>query len=360
MRSDADKAVRKGLQHIYNFEFEKAHKEFETVTQAYPQHPVGYFLGAMVDWWHIYSSMNPTDEMEAAFEQKIDKTITLCDSLLEENEYSIVGLFFRGGAIGYRARYHVDRKEWFSAAQDGREALDMVMRAWDLAPGNKDILLGIGLYHYFADVIPAEYPLTKPFLMFLAEAGDRLGGLDELALAGEDARYAATEAQVVLMQIYYKFEKDYHSSMELAESLLQKYPKNAMIHRYLGRCYIRLGKRNKAEETWREILNRCIDKENGYDGFTAREAMYYIGLNLMRQQKIAKAELYFRKCAEFCEGLDSDPSGYMALTNLRLGYVYDLQGKRKEALQQYERVLDIDDFRNSHDLAERYLEQPFK
>ena len=50
----------------------------------------------------------------------------------------------------------------------------------------------------------------------------------------------------------------------------------------------------------------------------------------------------------------------MAKANLKIGQMYDRQGKRKLAIKQYEKVLDWENFGQTHELAEKYLESPFK
>ena len=50
----------------------------------------------------------------------------------------------------------------------------------------------------------------------------------------------------------------------------------------------------------------------------------------------------------------------MILTNLRIGYIYDLQGKRELAIEQYEKVLDWEEYQNSHAHAERYIKHPYQ
>ena len=53
-------------------------------------------------------------------------------------------------------------------------------------------------------------------------------------------------------------------------------------------------------------------------------------------------------------------SGFMILTNLRIGMIYDLQNKRNYAVDQYNKVLNMDKYENSHDQAENYLNNPYR
>ncbi|MBD1207607.1 MAG: tetratricopeptide repeat protein [Ignavibacteria bacterium] len=357
MRSDADVAVRTGVRHIYNLEFDSASAEFQKVIVAYPHHPVGYFLDAMVDWWEI--STNTRDKrMDERFLRKIDRVTSICDSILDKNENDIIGLFFKGGIIGFRGRYYVLRNEWATAALDGKRAFDLVQKCQEVAPGNRDVMLGTGIYHYFMESIPERYPAVKPLLAMLPP-GDKRTGIAELKLASQSARYAATEAKVVLLQLQYGMEKNYVEALAIAQQLCADYPKNSMFKAYLGRSYVQLGNYDKMEETWREILNNCIDRKTGYDNIIAREAMYYIGLSLMQRGKYDEALTYFYKCDEFSRKLDEKPSGWMIMLNSRIGNIYDIQGKRELALTQYKKVLSWEDYYESHKYAKQFLERPY-
>jgi tetratricopeptide (TPR) repeat protein len=357
MRTDADQAVRTGVRHIYNLEFDSASVEFQKVIRAYPNHPVGYFLDAMVDWWDI--ATNPRNKRtDERFLKKIDRIIVICDSILDQNENDIVGLFFKGGIIGFRGRYYVTRNEWVSAVADGKRALDIVQKCQQVAPGNRDVMLGTGIYHYFVEAIPERYPAVKPLISFMP-AGDKRTGIAELKLAAQSARYASTEAKVVLLQLYYGLEKNYTEAFVLAQQLATDYPKNSMFQTYLARCYVQLGNYEKMEELWRFVLNSCIDKKVGYDNYTARESMYYIGVALMQRGKYDDALKYLYKCDEFCRQLDEKPSGWMIMLNSRVGNIYDLQGKRDLAITQYNKVLSWEDYYDSHKYAKQFLQRPY-
>lgn len=358
MRSDADQAARTGVRHIYNLEFDSARAEFEKVIVAYPKHPVGYFLDAMVDWWQIVTDFRSKNTIDARFLSKIDKVIAVSDAILAENSNDIVGLFFKGGIIGFRGRYYVLRDEWLKAASDGKTALDIVMKCAEIAPGNRDVLLGTGLYHYFAAAVPERYPYLKPALSFLPP-GDKKAGIEELRIAGKQARYANVEAKVVLMQLFYGFERNYVEAMTIAEDLVKDFPKNSYFKAYLARCYVQVGNYEKMETLWRDILLACMDKKVGYDYVTAREAMYYIGLALKNRGQYETALQYFYKCDEFCRKLDQKPSGWMIMLNNHLGNIYDLQNKRDLAVKQYNKVLSWEDYYDSHKYAKQFLQRPY-
>ncbi len=355
LEADADSLLRKGSYYIYNVEFDKASACFSEVIERYPEHPAGYFLDAMVEYWKI-TLYRRTKRFDEAFLEKIDRVIDLCDKHLKKNPFEIKYLFFKGGALGYRGRYYAMRRSWLSAVSDGKEGFDILRKCHQIAPGNHDIMLGTGTYNYFAEALPDDYPFLKPLMMFLPK-GDKTIGRLQLHASAEHARYAGTEAEVVLLQIYYNFEKNAQMSVRTAEKLHEKYPDNPYFHRYLGRSYVIAGNWEKLEETWREVVKRCIAKKTGYDFLTMREGCYYVGTALMRKGDYETALKYLKKSVEGSEYLDEDDeeSGFMVKANLKIARIYKNINRHDMAKKYYRRLLDMRDYGGSHKAAKRYL-----
>ncbi|MCX8055765.1 MAG: tetratricopeptide repeat protein [Ignavibacteria bacterium] len=359
MKSDADSLVSLGVNYIYNVKFSEAENCFRQVQKIYPNHPVGYFLDAMVEWWKILLLKDET-KYDKIFLNKIQKVIDISNTLLKENPKDINALFFKAGAIGFRGRYYTQRESWLNAVKDGAEGYDLLIESLKIAPGNHDIMLGTGIYNYFASVLPEKYPIIKPLATFLPR-GDRALGILQLNAAARSAKYANIEAKVVLLQIYYSFENDIYRAEEIINELYSKYPDNPYFHRYLGRIQVRRGYYYDFEQTWREILKRCMAKQFGYERYTAREAMYYIGVALFERGDYENALKYFYKCDEGSRILDKDgPSGFMVMANLYAGKILDIQGKRNYAIKQYEKILKMKDYNSSHETARYHLNNPFK
>ena len=357
MRNDADSLLLLGTDYIYNMEFEKAYNCFKQMIIQYPDHPAGYCLDAMLEWWKISLYRNTT-EYDNNFLSKVDRAIKVCDKLLDANPVDIKALFFKGGVIGYRGRFYAAKQDWIHTASDGNTALNILIECLKNAPQNYDIMLGTGLYNYFAAVLPDEYPLLKPFMLFLP-SGNKQIGLAQLQAAARNARYASVEAKVVLLNIYFSFEKNYTEAQKLAEELFSKYPNNPYFHRYLGRCYVINYNIDKWDKTWRQILLNYMDKKPGYDALTARDALYYIGTVLFYKQNYNLALKYFNKCEEASRFVDKETTGFMVKTHIKLGNVYDKLGKRNQAIKEYQAVLEMKEIDTSHDEAKTFLKTPF-
>lgn len=353
-----DAAIQRGIKYVYNLEFEKAEAEFETLIKRQPGHPAGQFFRAMVLWWKIVLDVDNRQHDEEYF-ATLDAVVEMCDSILEQNEDDVDAMFFKGGAIGFEGRLRFHRDDWLAAANAGRKALPLVQKASELDPKNYDIYLGTGMYDYYAEVIPNEYPVVKPLLLFIPP-GDKKRGLRELTIASERGRYAAIETTYFLMQIYYSYERDFAQALRLALGLHSRFPGNVVFHRYVGRCHVAMGNYQRAEETFGEILEDARNDSRGYTNIVEREAEYYLGLCALQLGKREDALKHLYRCDELCRTLDSrEASGFMTMANLKIGMVYDLQGRRGEAVRQYQKVLSMKAYKDTHTQAERYLDTPY-
>ncbi len=353
-----DALARRGIAHVYNLEFESAEKEFHELTRMRPGDPAGYFFLAMVRWWTIMIDIDD-EQYDADFYRALDGVVGMCDSLLEVNKNDVNAIFFKGGAIGFEGRLKFHRSDYLGAANAGRKALPLVQEALDLDPGNFDVLLGAGIYNYYADVIPSEYPFLKPLILFLP-AGDKQKGIRQLKTAADSGAYAGVEAEYFLLQIDYFYEKDFTQALTLALDLHGKFPANMVFHRYCGRSYVAVNNWEMARSEFMEIIGRARGGTRGYTAAVEREAQYYCGMSAMLARRFDEALVFFYRCDEISRALDrEEASGFMSMANLKIGMVYDMQGKRDMALAQYRKVREMKDYQDSRAQAAQYLAAPY-
>ena len=354
----ADARIRSGIDFVYNLSFDSARAEFQQVAAAHPDHPAGYFFLAMVDWWRIVTDIGNTSYDER-FLSQLDRVVELCEEKLDRNESDLTALFYKGGALGFQGRLYGNRGDWVKAANAGRNALPIVQETYRLAPSNNDVLFGIGIYNYYAEIIPEQFPFVKPFMFFFPK-GDKLKGISQLRKSSTEAHYANIEATYFLLQLLFTFEKQYTEALPLAARLHALYPNNVLFHRYVGRIYAATGAWDRTAEVFEEILENVGRKKAGYDATVERESRYYIGLHQMNERGYEKALASFYRCDELSRSLDREEfSGFMILANLKVGMIYDLQGKRDLATRQYDKVLALKDYQAAHQQAEQYQKSPY-
>lgn len=354
----AEAHVRQGIDFVYDLSFDSARAHFKAVTKLQPDHPAGYFFLAMVEWWNIIIEIDNTSR-DDKFLSMLDRVIDVCDKRLDDDENDVTAMFFKGGALGFKGRLHGNRGDWLKAANAGREAMPIVQDAYKLAPGNNDILLGIGIYNYYAEVVPDQYPVVKPLMVFFPK-GDKKKGIEQLQRASDKAAYANIEATYFLIQVLQNYEARSAEALALAQRLHKRFPNNVVFHKYIGRCLSSLGRSNEMGAVFSEVLTGVEHHKRGYDVNTEREARYYLGMAEFDGRNDETSLQHFYRCDELSRTLDKEsPSGFMVMANLRVGMIYDAQSKRELARAQYNKVLDMNDYRGAHDIAKGYMKTPF-
>lgn len=358
----ADSLILAGQRHVYNVEFDEAQQMFNEVTKRYPTQPAGFFVDAMIDWWRLTIGQR-SPAIEASFLKKIDRVLAVCDKQLQSNPKHIFALFFKGGALGYRGRFNATKQNYLSALDDARQALSILNECQRLAPTNHDILLGTGLYNYFAAVLPEQVPAIKPLMMFLSK-GDKVIGLAQLKSTARQARYASVEAKVVLVDAYMGFEKNYLEAIDVASELRASYPGNPKFHIDYARCLTNLWRLDTAYAVWDEVLQCNVDGRTGYrNRLIAREALYNLGNILFLQNKeLPKAILYLKRSADESKVINKVNATWQYPWSLvRLGQIHDMLGKRKEAVAFYKQAQAASyTSTNLTETITKYLNSPYR
>jgi tetratricopeptide (TPR) repeat protein len=354
-----DSLIALGVEHIYNLRYSEAESTFKVVAKEYPNSAAGLFFDAMVVWWKIMPDLM-NEKYDDALISKLDKTIDYCDMLLEKNPKNAEALFFKGGAFGFRGRLYVYRESWIKAALDGKDALPLIKEAYKNDPSNVDVQLGFGIYNYYIDFIPQKYPAVKP-IVSLFPKGDRKKGLKQLQYVADKGKYANYETQYFLTSIYFQYEKNNTKALEIIDNLLNKFPNNPAFEKYKGRILVGMKNYKEAEKLFNGILDKNNKGLTGYTKRTKREAFYYLGFIRYINNNFNDAIPFFEESKKLSYETDKkQDTNFKVNTLLYLGMCYDATGNRKKAIEQYELVLDCENFSNSHENAKKYLKTPYK
>jgi hypothetical protein len=360
-----DVKIRRGIDLVYNMEFDAAERTFDSVTSENPEHPAGYFYKAMVDFWRAVTNPDNTT-YDDNYRAQLDVCLAKADSLLVQNERDLAGIFYKGAALGMRARIFAIRPTWQSAvslmlrdAKEGVKYLDLIE---EMIPSNSDVLFGRGLYNYYVEAVKEDHPLLRPIISLFATGNKRVG-LQMLEKAAQDASYARTEARYELLKLYWSYEKNYSRAYAIAQFLTNKYPNNVVFLHHLGYAQHYYGLTEGYDSTYHVMLARAKEKREGYTIRQAREAMYFLGkAALLLPNRNLDSALYFLYNSNLLTRKISpdEETWWLAQSELLMGQAYDLKGMRSRAVEMYRRVLNLKEFSGSHTDAERYLKTPYK
>jgi tetratricopeptide (TPR) repeat protein len=210
---------------ILNAQFDRVDAELATACPPAPG-PACEALRAEAVWWEIL--IDPDNRtLDPRLSALAATAITSSAAWVEREPQRAEAWFYLAGAYTPLVQLRVLRGERLSAARDGRKIKDALERALQLNPDLGDAHLGIGLYHYYADVAP----LYAKFLrwLFMLPGGDRVQGLKEVLLARERGVLLSGEADFQLQQIYLWYENRPRDALTLLESLDARYPGNPLF-----------------------------------------------------------------------------------------------------------------------------------
>src|SRR5271165_342715 len=246
-RADNDASTRKGFDHFYNLEYDKAIREFEAAQQAHPDDPfaINHTLAGMI-FKELYrigaldteayaadgfltkkpgASLDP--KVRDCVRQLSDQSLALSQSRLDKNPNDVDALYARGVTRGMRATYMgVAERAWFSALRSAVAARHDHERVLELDPNYVDakVLIGTDLYI----VGSLNWP-TRVAASVAGISGNKQKGLAYLHQASTEAHSeVASDAQIVYA-LFLRREQNYNEALQVVARMQVEFPRNALI-----------------------------------------------------------------------------------------------------------------------------------
>ncbi len=334
---DATQAIN----NMYNFNYDAAEKDFRWLTVKYPEHPIGFFLLGLNEWWKIVPDTKDETHDESCL-ANLDRAIDLADDMLDDDDTDKEAAFFQAAAYAFKGRLYTERGSWIKAAWAGKQALKYLEKCRGFGDFNPELAIGDGLYNYYSKWIPENYPSLKPMLIFFRK-GVKSEGIKQLEYVASNAFYTRVEAKYFLMQIY-AMENQHQKAYNVANEMHVAYPNNSFFHRYAARTAFMIGKWDEAESMSLEILSKVNTATHGYESTAGRYSAFIIAyINHYMRKDYAKAKEYYNQTIAFALQNDSKDSGYFLGANLSLGRIALIEKDYTNALNYFSIVVDIAD-----------------
>jgi hypothetical protein len=321
------------INNMYNFNYDAAERDFKWLTVKYPEHPIGFFLIGLNEWWKIVPDTKD-ESHDDKFIANMDRAIDLADDMLDDDDTDKEAAFFQAAAYAFKGRLHSERGNWIKAAWDGKQAMKYLEKCRGFGDFNPELAIGDGLYNYYSKWIPENYPSLKPMLVFFRK-GVKNEGIKQLEYVSSNAFYTRMEAKYFLMQIY-SMENQHQKAYYMAAQMHIMYPDNSFFHRYAARTAFMLSKTEEAEKLAEELLNNVNLGKYGYESTAGRYAAYILGyINYNYRRDFTKAKEYFQKTIDFAMTNNSKDSGYFLGANVSLGKIASSEKDYPKALQYF-------------------------
>ena len=336
MKTELDGAVH----NLYNFQFDKAEKQFRSLRRRYPQHPMPYFLLGLSTWWKIMPSNSHNEQYDRVFFAYLDTAVVKAQRLYEADHQNYEATFFLAAAYGFDARLHAERSDWRKATVSSKRSLTYLQKSRAANGLSPEFAFGEGLFNYYAVWIADEYPWLRPVLLFFPK-GNKQQGLAQLNTAALEGFYTGTEARYFRMRILASAREHRPAeALAAARSLVRDFPDNACFARSYATQAFAQGDFAACEQISRDILEKLNQGRAGYEATSGRVAAYHLGYLLQtRDQNLVQAADYYRRCLVFSETVQAT-TGYYVFANAALARLAAQQQDVAAACRYYAVVVD--------------------
>ncbi len=329
--------ARVGMEHAYQMQTEVATQIFDDIIQSDPDNPQGYLFQAVNFYYRMQFDENP-QRFESKFKKLMAQAIKISKRQTAINEKKLEALFYLGTAYLYQAAFYGGQDSWLKAYYYGREGITHLEKVVDIAPNYSDAYLGLGLYHYYADVMPK---LLKSVSTLFGIKGDRTRGLQELHLAAEKGEYSKAEALFFLGNIYLYTEKDFEKSLSCAGELTRLYLRNPGFQILLAENLQRQGQQEDAII----MLQKVLEQNRELLPFFKVGIHYNLGNLYAELGALEKAISHYKETVAVASQSKANVKKFRAWANYKMAECFIRLGNQQEAAQAYERVKNSDDKR---------------
>lgn len=324
-----DAEYRTALDLLYDGHAEAATRRLEALGERHPQDPVRLYLQSLVLAW-VVEQRPETTSLDRDLETAAARAWDLADARLKANPDDLRARFARGAASGVRSRYHLLRLHRGDAARTAAAMRQDLLAVREREPDNHDVNFGLGLYDYYADVLPKYAKLLRWFARI--PGGNRVRGLEEIEKARDHSPLHRTEAQAQLYEIYAFWEEDPERALVEIQDLHRRHSAWPLWGLRLSEhLRERMGAYGEAAAVARAIAAQGKDPRRDPGPAALALARLALGRALLLDLRPTEAR---RALLPVKDGLPGNPA-LAAEARWLLGQTLELEGDRDGAFAHY-------------------------
>ena len=339
--------MNRTLDLIYNFEFDEAHLEIDTLENQLGDHPANHFLRSMILYWRdrpFKDNSDPYLEYKKELETAIELAVPFQknENLREEGEFYIMA------GYGLLVDLYIGVGHSMKAVGAAKKAYNSLKEGFELKERFQDFYFSTGLYNYYREKYPELHPFYKTFLWVFVN-GDMELGLEQLKIASEEGVFMQREALIYLFHIYLRYENNPELALPYTQVLVNRFPGN-----YRFKClYLESMIYNNKDSISKAIIDSLINHD---DTFYQLAGNLFSGLISEQQDKIEAARYYLRTALEKYEEMGREDGHYLSLIYTGMARVALDQDDDKNARKYYKLALKADPFVPVKTEAEDFLQ----
>jgi len=341
--------ILEGVKSIYRLDYNRSYEIFLENFETHPLSPFGLIAVEWLKNQQIESMKRANDKLE----QDIKRVASYYKEKLENNREDYYSLFYYGLTLGLKARLSLAKKDWLGILINGYKSVKYMKRAIDNIKDDYDVYLPVGLFSYYVG-ISSSYMKIASYILDIA--GSKEEGLEYMKLTADSGKYGKYEAQGVLAFVYLYIEGNYNESLKYSRLLSEEFDENPYYKYLMAEAYLEIGQLDKVIELTKGIekylpdLNNRVKRENEFRYNLLKGSIY------LYTNQLYDSEKFLTKCLNFD---DFDLNYELGNLYLRLGFLYDMLGKRTNAKFWYRKAIESDNRSITVKRAKYYLNTPF-
>ena len=333
---------------IYNFEFDIAYLEIDTLENQLGDHPANHLLRSMILYWRdrpFKEDSGPYIEYQKELETAIELAIPFQENedLYEEGEFYILA------GYGLLTDFYNGVGQRMKAIGSAKKAYNSLKEGFELKEKFPDFYFSSGVYNYYREKFPELHPFYKAF-MWVFMNGDMELGLEQLKVASEKGIFTQREALIYLFHIYLRYENKPELALPYSRLLVDRFPGN-----YRFQClFIESMIYSNSDNISGDMVDLLINHD---DIFFQLAGNLFSGLISEKKEKYEAARYYFRIALEKYEKMGRDDLHYLSLIYTGMARLaIDLEDNQK-ARKYYKLALKTDPYVPVRSEAEKFLQK---
>jgi tetratricopeptide (TPR) repeat protein len=279
--------ILSGKEKIYQFQLEEAMQAFRELQIQYPELPHGYFYESYI-YALLYSQDRTNRELDSLLHTSVRKALDKGEKYKEAYPDQPEALYYLGATNGILGIYHVLNSSYIKGYIHGRRGKNYLQGAVRLDSTYYDAYLGLGIFHYYVDLLPG---ILKFFAAILGFHGDRAQGMQEIRLTASHGQFFKPEGEFTYAVFRYFLEGEKQNSLQIFKKLNKTYLENPALMLLLGYHYRRHGRIRLAEGYFKKVSDSFTDL---LPQITVMK-YYNLGVCYYRLNQFPQADQYFNR-----------------------------------------------------------------
>jgi tetratricopeptide (TPR) repeat protein len=331
---------------IYNFEFDIAYLEIDTLENHLGDHPANHLLRSMILYWKDRPFKEDTDPY-LEYQNELETAIELANPFQENEDLHEEGEFYILAGYGLLTDFYNGVGHRMKAIGSAKKAYNSLKQGFELKEKFPDFYFSSGVYNYYREKFPELHPFYKTF-MWVFVNGDMELGLEQLKMASKEGIFTQREALIYLFHIYLRYENNPELALPYSKTLVDRFPGN-----YRFRClFIENMIYNNRDSISGDMIDSLINHD---DIFFQLAGNLFSGLISEKKGKFEAARYYLKTANKKYEEMGRDDLHYLSLIYTGMARLAIDQEDNEKARKYYKLALKTDPYVPVRSEAEHFL-----